>query len=57
MLKYQYICKKFTLDWTPIFVIKKVKNTVLCTHVIEDLNGEEIVRRFYEKESLELKRQ
>ena len=32
------------------FVIKKVKNTVWWTYVINDLNGEEIIRTFYEKE-------
>ena len=32
-----------------VFVIKKVKNTVSWTSVISDLNGEEIVRTFYEK--------
>ena len=33
-----------------VFVIKKVKNTVLWTYVINDLNGEEIIGTFYEKE-------
>ena len=33
-----------------VFVIKKVKNTVLWTYIISDLNGEEIVGMFYEKE-------
>ena len=32
------------------FVIKKIKNTVSWTYVINDLNGEEITRTFYEKE-------
>ena len=32
------------------FVIKKVKNTVLWTYAIDDLNGEEIVGTFYKKE-------
>ena len=32
------------------FVIKKVKNTVPWTHVINDLNGEEIIGIFYKKE-------
>ena len=31
-------------------LLKKVKNTVLWTHVINDLNGEEIIGTFYEKE-------
>ena len=33
-----------------IFVIKKVKNTVPWTYVINDINSEEIIRSFYEKE-------
>ena len=31
-------------------MIKKVKNTVPCTYVINDLNGEEIIGTFYKKE-------
>ena len=31
-------------------MIKKVKNTVPWTYVIYDLNGEEIVEKFYENE-------
>ena len=33
-----------------IFEIKGIKNTVPWTYVINDLNGEEIVGTFYEKE-------
>ena len=33
-------------------MIKKFKNTVPWTYVISDPNGEEIVRTFYEKESI-----
>ena len=33
-----------------LFVIEKVKNTVRWTYVINDLNGEEIIGTFYEKE-------
>ena len=33
-----------------MFVIKKVKNTVPWAYVINDLNNEEIIRSFYEKE-------
>ena len=33
-----------------VFVIKKVKNTVQWTYVINDLNGEQIIGTFYEKE-------
>ena len=32
------------------FVIKKVKNIVPWAYIISDLNGEEIVGTFYEKE-------
>ena len=32
------------------FVIKKVKNTVPWTYVINDLNSEEIIGIFYEEE-------
>ena len=40
-----------------VFVIKKVKNTVPWTHVINDLNGEEIIGTFYEKELLKTDQQ
>ena len=33
-----------------LFLIEKVKNTVPWTYVINDLNGEEIIGTFYEKE-------
>ena len=43
--------KGYTPNWSEeVFVIKKVKNTVPWTYVIKDLNGEEIIRTFYEKE-------
>ena len=37
-------------------MIAKVKNTVTCTYVINDLNGEEIVGMPYEKE-LQIKKE
>ena len=38
-------------NWSEeVFVIKKVKNTVTWTYVINDLNGEAIIGTFYEKE-------
>ena len=45
----------FTKGYTPnwyeeVFVIKKVKNTVLWTYVNNYLNFEEIIRKFYEKQ-------
>ena len=33
-----------------VFAIKKIKNTVPWTYVIDDLNGEKITGTFYEKE-------
>ena len=50
--KYKNIfAKGYTPNWSQkIFVIKKVKNAVLWTYTINDLNGEEIVGTFYEKE-------
>ena len=41
---------KCKIIFTKGFVIKKVKNTVPWTYVVGDLNGEEIIRAFYEKE-------
>ena len=44
--------KGYTPNWSEeVFAIKKVKNTVPWTYVINDLNGEEITGTFYEKES------
>ena len=50
--KYKNIfARGYTPNWyEEVFVIKKVKNTVLWTSVINDLNGEEIIGTFYEKE-------
>ena len=43
--------KEYMPNWLEeIFVIKKIKNTVPWTYVINDLNGEEIIVTFYEKE-------
>ena len=38
-------------NWSEeIFIIKKIKNTVRWTYVINDLNSEEIIGAFYENE-------
>ena len=43
--------KGYTPNWSEeVFVIKKVKNTVPWTYVINDLNDEEIIGTFYEQE-------
>ena len=50
--KYKHIfAKGYTPNWSEEgFVITKVKNTVLWTYVINDLNGDEIIGTFHEKE-------
>ena len=52
MSKYQNIfAKRYMPTWSEeVFVIKKVKNTVPWTYVINDLNSEEIIGTFYEEE-------
>ena len=43
--------KGYTPNWSEeIFVVSKIKNTVPWTYIINDLNGEEIIGTFYEKE-------
>ena len=43
--------KGYTPNWSEeVFVIKETKNTVPWTYVINDLNNEEIIETFYEKE-------
>ena len=54
MLEYQntkYIfAKRYTTNWSAeVFVIIRIKNIVPWTYVINDLNGEEIVGTFHEK--------
>ena len=50
--KYKNIfAKGYMPNWSEeVFIIKKVKNTIPWTSVINDLNGEEIIVTFYEKE-------
>ena len=50
--KYKNIfAKGYTQNWSEeVFVISKIKNTVLWKYVISDLNGEKITGSFYEKE-------
>ena len=43
--------KGYTPNWSEeVFIISKIKNRVSWTYVINDLNGEEIIGTFYEKE-------
>ena len=50
--KYKNIfAKGYTPNWSEeVFDISKIKNRVPWTYVINDLNGEEIIGPFYEKE-------
>ena len=50
--KYKNIfAKGYMPNWSKgVFIISKIKNTVPWTYVINDLNGEEIIGTFYEKE-------
>ena len=50
--KYKNIFTKgYVSNWSEeIFIIKKIKNTVPWTYVINDLNAEEIIGTFYENE-------
>ena len=50
--KYRNIfSKEYTPNWSEeAFVIGIIKNTVPWKYVINDLNGEEIIGTFYEKE-------
>ena len=41
----------YTPNWSEeVFVIRKIQSTVHWTYLINDLNGEEIMGSFYEKE-------
>ena len=50
--KYKNIsAKRYTPNWSEeIFVIKKVKNTVPCIYVINDLNGEKKFQIYFKNE-------
>ena len=50
--KYKNIsAKRYTPNWSEeIFVIKKVKNTVPCIYVINDLNGEKKFQTYFKNE-------
>ena len=52
MSKFKNVfAKGYTPNWSEeIFIVKKIKNPMPWTYVISDLNGEEIVGSFYEKE-------
>ena len=44
--KYKNIfAKGYTTSWSEVFVVSKIKNTVLWTYVVSELNGEEITEK------------
>ena len=52
------IHKVYTPNWSEeVFIIKKVNNTLPWTYVINDLNGDEIIGTFCEKEVQKTKQQ
>ena len=50
--KYKNIfAKGYMPNWSEeIFIMKKIKNTVPWTYIINDLNGEEVIGTFWENE-------
>ena len=57
--KYKNIfAKDYIPNWSEeIFMNKEIKNTVQWTYVTYDLNGEEIIGTFYEKELQKINQQ
>ena len=48
--KYKNIfAKRYTQNWSEVFVVSKIKNTVLWAYAISHLHGEPITGSFYEK--------
>ena len=49
--KKNIFAKGYASNWLEeVFVVSRNKNTVPWTYVVSDLNGEEIIGSFYEKE-------
>ena len=50
--KYKNIfAKGYAPNWSEeLFIVNEIKNTVPWTYTISDLNGEKVIRSFYEKE-------
>ena len=50
--KYKNIfAKGYVPNWSEeVFIVNEIKSTVPWTYAINDLNGEKVVRTFYEKE-------
>ena len=53
-----FFAKCYTPNWSEeSFVIKEIKNTIPRIYVINDLNGEEIIGTFHEKELQKINQQ
>ena len=51
ILKYKNIFGKgYTQNWSEVFVVSTIKDTIQWTYMISDLNGEKIAGSFCEKE-------
>ena len=51
MSKYKNIfAKGYVPNWSEVFIVNEIKNTVPWTYTINDLNGENVIGTFYEKE-------
>ena len=49
--KYKNIfAKGYVRNWSEVFIVNEIKNTVPWTYTINDLNGEKVIGTFYEKE-------
>ena len=50
-IKIRFFAKGYIPNWSEeVSFIQKINNTVPWTYVTDDLNGEEIIGTFYEKE-------
>ena len=49
--KYKNIfAKGYVPNWSEVFIVNEIKNTVPWAYTISDLNGEKVIGTFYEKE-------
>ena len=50
--KYKNVfAKGYVPNWSEeVFIVNEMKNTVPCTYAISELNGENVIGTFYEKE-------
>ena len=49
--KYKNVfAKGYVPNWSEVFIVNEIKNTVPWTYTINDLNGEKVIGTVYEKE-------